>query len=159
MTNQLVAHLFRHEAGRMDTALIINGERFLNQSAVGNALSDYHLEAVIAACHCTAPRYADTNWPRILQYYDLLLARQPESEIIALNRAVALAQVDGPLAGIVAVTNLTGLDKHHRYHAVLGELYHQNHQPDPARYHYQRAIALATSSAEGAFLAKKLSAC
>ena len=58
-----------------DTTLIMNGERFLNQSAVGDAVSDYHLETAIAACHCTAPTYADTNWPRILQYHDLLLAR------------------------------------------------------------------------------------
>ena len=78
-----------------DTTLIMNGERFLNQSAVGDALSDYHLEIAIAACHCTAPTYADTNWPRILQYHDLLLARQPASGIIALNRAVALAQLRG----------------------------------------------------------------
>jgi RNA polymerase sigma factor (sigma-70 family) len=142
-----------------NNALIKNGESFLNQSAVGDTLSDYHLEAAIAACHCLAPSFSETNWPQILHYYDLLLARKPDSAIVALNRAVALAQVEGPLAAIVEVSNLTGLDKHHRYHAILGDLYQQNHQPDAARHHYQRAISLATAAAERALLTKKLGNC
>ena len=144
------------DRSRWDTALIARGEEFLNQSAVGDMLSDYHLEAAIAACHCTAPTYAETDWNRILHYYDLLLARQPTSGIVALNRAVALAQVAGPLQAIAEVSNLTGLDRNPHYHAILGDLYCQNQQPEPARQHLRQALALATAPAERALLTKKL---
>lgn len=139
-------------------ALIRKGRAYLDQSAEGDVLNTYHLEAGIAMLHCTAPSYAATDWPTVLHYYDLLLAHTP-SPVVALHRAVALAQVEGPLVAITEVSNLSGLDSNQHYHAILGDLYIQNGQPEPARHHYQRARQLTPSPAEQDLLTRKLNAC
>ncbi|GAB3639963.1 RNA polymerase sigma factor [Spirosoma arcticum] len=143
------------DRSRWNPDLIQKGHDYLNRSAGGDALSEYHLEAGIARLHCLAPTHAATDWPTVLLYYDLLLA-QKSSAVVALHRAVALAEVDGPLTAIVAVTNLPGLDKNHYYHAILGDLYERNHQPDSARQHYEQAWHLTPSTAEKKLLNRKL---
>ena len=135
--------------------LIRKGHDYLNRSAGGDTLSEYHLEAGIARLHCVAPTYAATDWQTVLLYYDLLLAQKP-SPVVALHRAVALAEVEGTLAAIVTVTNLHGLETNHYYHAILGDLYERNHQPAPAQQHYQRALSLTPSTAEKKLLERKL---
>src|SRR6266404_5642050 len=80
-------------------AMINRGILHLGQSAAGDELSEYHLQAGISACHCTAVDYSPTNWPQILSLYDRLVLID-DSPIVALNRAVALASVDGPEAEI-----------------------------------------------------------
>ncbi len=136
-------------------ALIAQGKRQLTASAAGNELSDYHLEAAIALQHCLAPTYEKTDWPTILRYYDLLLDRKP-GPIVALNRAVALAEVDGPMEALLAVLQIKGLETNQYYHAILGDLYTQLHQTDRARQHYDRALHLTTSGAEKQLLRKKI---
>ncbi|GAB2583013.1 RNA polymerase sigma factor [Spirosoma areae] len=135
--------------------LIQKGHTYLNRSAEGDAPSEYHLEAGIAMLHCIASSYATTDWPTVLLYYDLLLEQKP-SPVVALHRAVAVAHVAGPLQALTEVANLSGLDAMHHYHAVLGDLYEQNHEPDPARRHYRRAIQLTPSAAEKELLERKL---
>ena len=83
-------------------AMIARGMKHLSESAAGDELSAYHLQAGIAACHCAASNYESTDWPQILSLYDRLL-QLDESPVIALNRAVAVANVHGPEAGIEAV--------------------------------------------------------
>lgn len=143
------------DRSRWNQLLIRKGHTYLNRSAEGNTLSEYHLEAGIAMLHSSAPTYADTNWPVVLRYYDLLLDCKP-SPVVALHRAVALAEVAGPLAAIVEVTKLNGLDKNQYYHAILGDLYERNQQPELARQHYQLAIGLTASTAEIELLKQKL---
>lgn len=143
------------DRSRWSRDLIQKGNDYLNQSAEGDAPSDYHLEAGIAWLHCRAPTYAAIDWPTVLLYYDLLLAQNP-SPVVALHRAVALAEIDGPLAAIVAVTNLHGLDKSQYYHAILGDLYERNQQPDSARQCYRQAWQLTPSTAEKKLLEQKL---
>ena len=143
------------DRSRWNTGLIRQGEMFLNRAAVGAVASRYHLEAAIAAHHCTAPTYETTDWAAILTCYDHLSGQYP-SPIVALHRAVAVAQVDGPAQALAEVTNLTGLDHNQYYHAVLGDLYRRNQQPEPARQHYRRAIQLTPSTAERKLLAQTL---
>ncbi len=143
------------ERSRWNADLIRKGGEYLNRSAEGDAPSEYHLEAGIAWLHCIAPTYAATDWPTILLYYDLLLERKP-SPVVALHRAVALAEVEGPLSAIVSVTNLPELDKNHYYHAILGDLYERNRQFAPARQHYEQAWHLTPSKAEKKLLERKL---
>ncbi|MBC7920859.1 MAG: sigma-70 family RNA polymerase sigma factor [Ferruginibacter sp.] len=140
---------------RWNPDLIRKGQHYLNGSAEGNALSEYHLEAGIAMLHCVAPTYAATEWPTVLHYYDLLLARKP-SPVVALHRAVALAEVEGPVSAIRAVSGLRGLDTNHYYYAILGDLYERNNQPDLARQHYRQALHLTPSTPEKKLLARKL---
>ncbi|WP_080057722.1 RNA polymerase sigma factor [Spirosoma aerolatum] len=143
------------DRSRWNQALIRRGHVYLNRSAEGAAPGEYHLEAGIAMLHCIAPTYAATDWPTILLYYDLLLGLKP-SPVVALNRAVALANVEGPQKALTEVANLSGLDSMHHYHAILGDLYEQNGQFEPARIHYQRAIQLTSSMAEKELLRKKM---
>ncbi|MVM32770.1 sigma-70 family RNA polymerase sigma factor [Spirosoma sp. HMF4905] len=143
------------DRSRWNQELIRKGHLYLNRSAEGSTPSEYHLEAGIAMQHCIASSYDTTDWPTVLLYYDLLLARKP-SPVVALHRAVAVANVRGPVTAIDEVVNLSGLDTMHHYHAILGDLYEKNGQPEPARIHYRRAIQLTASMAEKELIERKL---
>ncbi|TAL01054.1 MAG: sigma-70 family RNA polymerase sigma factor, partial [Verrucomicrobia bacterium] len=94
--------LKEQDRARWDQAMIARGMFHFARSAAGETITEYHLQAGIAACHCTARDFASTDWPQILSLYDRLIAMDG-SPIVALNRAVAVAQVHGPKAGIEAV--------------------------------------------------------
>jgi RNA polymerase sigma-70 factor (ECF subfamily) len=142
-------------------ATIARGMFHFARSAAGELATEYHLQAGIAACHCTARDYASTDWPRILSFYDRL-AEVVESPIVALNRAVAVAQVHGPMAGIEAVAgirNRQALEPYYLLHAVLGELELQLNHPEIAASHFRKSLGLIQLKAEATFLSKKLQAC
>ncbi|MVM38028.1 sigma-70 family RNA polymerase sigma factor [Spirosoma sp. HMF3257] len=143
------------DRSRWNQELIRKGHLYLNRSAEGTMTTEYHLEAGIAMQHCIAPSYETTDWATIVLYYDLLLAQKP-SPVVALHRSVAVAHVKGPATAIEEVVNLSGLDSMHHYHAILGDLYEQNGQPEPAGIHYRRAIQLTASVAEKALLERKV---
>jgi RNA polymerase sigma-70 factor (ECF subfamily) len=131
------------------------------QSAAGEEFSAYHLEAGIAACHCAAKDYGATDWRQILSLYDRL-SEFDDSPVVALNRAVALAEVHGPQAGIGAVgaiPNLRLLESYHLLHAVLGEFESRLGHARAAAGHFRKSLELAGSKSEQAFLAKRLQAC
>lgn len=141
--------------------LIELGVRHLGKSSSGNQLSEYHLQAGIAACHSLAPDDPGTDWPRILSFYDHLLARNP-SPVIALNRAVAFSKVHGPEAAIALLETpeiRDRLENYHLLHAVLGELEFKRQNPEAAANHLRRAIDLTENAPERALLAKRLEEC
>lgn len=157
-------HLLRlreQDRTRWDPSLIARGMFQLARSAAGGEVSNYHLQAGIAACHCRAKDYESTDWRQILGLYDRLLALDG-SPVVALNRAVALAEAHGPEAGIEAVRSIKSrqfLEGYYLFHAVLGEFeLRLNHLP-AAKTHFQRALELAEITSEQAFLAKRLRAC
>ena len=146
---------------RWDQPLIARGLFHLAQSAAGGELSEYHLQAGISACHCAARDYASTDWRQILSLYDRLLALAG-SPVVALNRAVVLAEVNGPQAGIEAVEaipNLKSLGSYYLLHAVLGDFELQLNRLPVAAAHFQRALELAGMKSEQMFLVKRLQAC
>jgi RNA polymerase sigma-70 factor (ECF subfamily) len=141
--------------------MIARGLFHLTQSAAGNELTPFHLQAGIAACHCAAKDYASTDWPRILSLYDHLIEFD-DSPVVALNRAVALAEVRGPQAGIEAVNtiqNLQSLESYYLLHAVLGEFESRLNHARAAAGHFRKSLQLAEIKSEQAFLAKRLQAC
>jgi RNA polymerase sigma factor (sigma-70 family) len=146
---------------KWDQPMIARGMLHLAQSAAGGEISEYHLQAGIAACHCAAKNYASTDWRRILSLYDRLMEFDA-SPVIALNRAVALAEARGPQAGIEAVNaipDLRALESYYLFHAVMGDFELQlNHLPIAAA-HFQRALELAEIQPEKTFLEKRLQAC
>ncbi len=146
---------------RWDQPLIARGMFHFAQSATGDEITEYHLQAGIAACHCAAKNYESTDWPQILSLYDRLLERDG-SPVIALNRAVALAEVEGPRAGIAAVDaiqNLHSLESYYLLYAVLGEFESRlNHSPAAAA-HFRKSLQLAEIKSEQVFLSKRLQAC
>jgi RNA polymerase sigma-70 factor (ECF subfamily) len=87
------------DRSKWDPALIQQGNEYMNKAAFGDSISNYHLEAAIAYEHCTARTYEDTNWNRILEYYNYLCTISP-SPITELNRAIAIMQVHGPEAAL-----------------------------------------------------------
>jgi predicted RNA polymerase sigma factor len=142
-------------------SMIGQGLYHLSLSAAGNEASEYHLQAGIAACHCSAEDYDSTDWRRILSLYDRLVELD-DSPVIALNRAVAVANVDGPQAGIEAVTNIRNrarLDSYYLLYAVLGELEAQLNHADVAARHFKKSLKLTETKSEQVFLSKRLKAC
>ena len=118
----------------------------------------YALQAAIVAEHCRAARAADTDWPRILQFYDLLERRQP-SPIVSLNRAVAVAMVEGPRAALVLIDRLAAegdLDEYHLLHSARADLLRRAGLPEEAAKSYARALALVTNDRERIFLERRL---
>jgi len=146
---------------RWDEAMIARGMSHLRESAVGDAISEYHLQAGIAACHATAVDYQSTDWARILSLYDRLMEFD-DSPVIALNRAVAVANVHGPEAGLKAVAAIRDsrkLNSYYLLYAVLGEFEARLNHSELAAAHFRRSFELADTKSERAFLLKRMQAC
>jgi RNA polymerase sigma-70 factor (ECF subfamily) len=144
-----------------DQAMIARGMLHFARSATGNELTEYHLQAGIAAVHCAAKDYESTDWQQILDIYDRLIDID-HSPVVALNRAVAVAQVHGPHAGLKAVDtmrNRSQLDSYYLFYSVLGEFESQRSNFSIAANHFRRALELADLQSERAFLAKRIQEC
>ncbi len=141
-----------------DRDMIARGLRHLDLAASGPEVTSYHAEAGIAACHAGAPSFADTDWPAILSFYDLLLERDP-SPVHALNRAVALGMVDGPEAGLnaaVAIAADPALKRYYLLPATLGTFHERLGRTEEARIYFEQARDLATSAPVRRFIEDKL---
>jgi RNA polymerase sigma-70 factor, ECF subfamily len=130
----------------------------LVEEALRGEPGQFALQAAIAAEHCRAARAQDTDWPKILRLYDRLERVLP-SPIVSLNRAVAVAMVDGPrpaLALIDALTATGDLDEYHLLHAVRADLLRRIGSRLEAAQSYERALALVTNESERRFLKRRL---
>jgi len=146
---------------RWDQPMIARGMFHLARSAAGEEITAYHLEAGIASCHCRAKDYASTDWRQILQLYDRMMEFD-DSPVVALNRAVSIAEVHGPGAGLEAVRdiqNLQSLESYHLLYAVLGEFELRLNHSRAAAAHFRKSMQLAVLKSEQAFLSKRLQAC
>jgi len=156
-----ILRLEAQDRSTWDKAMIGRGIFHLGQSAVGNEISEYHLQAGIAAVHCTAEDYESTDWPRILSLYDDLIELD-NSPVVALNRAVALAQVNGPQAGIEAIESirpLEALESYYLLHAVMAEFETQLNDFQAAARHLRKALQLTDLESEQSLLSKRLQDC
>ena len=117
----------------------------------------FELQAAIAACHASAPTYTDTDWSDIVALYDALLEVEP-TEIVRLNRAVAVGERDGPLAGLTDLDRLTGLERFHLWHACRGELLARLGRADEARSAFDAALACDPPAADRRHLERRLAA-
>jgi RNA polymerase sigma factor (sigma-70 family) len=148
------------ERGRWDVELIRRGVELLERAAEGDRVSEFHLEAAIAAKHCLAPRYEETDWRGIVGLYDLLMGVKP-TPIVALNRAIAVGQLEGPAAGLAALQAIpqAGLEGYPFFAAALGEMHRRAGRGDQAAEHYRTALAQARSPAEAAVFRQRLASC
>jgi len=139
--------------------LIQVGYFYLNHSASGEEISVYHLESAIAAEHCLAKAFADTNWQRLLQLYDLLLQMKP-SPTVELNRAVVLAEmgeIQKAIDSIIAIHDIESLLRdQYIYSAVLGDLYKRLSDQVKAKEFLEKAFHLTTSQAEKNLIQQKI---
>jgi RNA polymerase sigma-70 factor, ECF subfamily len=134
-----------------DRRLIAEGQTLVRACLRRNQPGPYQIQAAINAVHSDAPTAAHTDWGQILALYDQLLAVSP-TPVVALNRAVALAEVKGPQAALAAVDDLDALGEYHLYHATRADLLTRLDRHAEAATAYDRALSLATNATEQAFL-------
>jgi RNA polymerase sigma-70 factor (ECF subfamily) len=147
------------DRAKWDQGLIARAQEFLSESAEGKVISTFHLEAAIAYHHCTARSYADTDWPAILRLYDALL-KMHRSPVYLLNRAIVLAQIDGPQAGLRALEEAgqdPALVHYHLFDAALGELHRRTGDLTRARQYFESARKKTRSPFEREVIERRLS--
>ncbi|MGL6072650.1 MAG: RNA polymerase sigma factor [Fimbriiglobus sp.] len=140
-----------------DAKLLHEAYRWFRQATIGNVVSRYHAEAWIAAEHCRATSFAETDWTSIVKAYDLLIQLDP-SPLHELNRAVAIAQRSGPTAGHEAFQRIAAeplLGRYYLYHAVAGHLAEGVEDWNLAATEFTEAIRLAGSDVARRFLEQR----
>jgi RNA polymerase sigma-70 factor (ECF subfamily) len=141
------------DRGRWDQELIAEGQAIVLACLRRNQPGPYQIQAAINAVHSDAATAAGTDWRQILQLYDQLLAVAP-TPVAALNRAVAVAEIDGPQVALAALDDLD-LDGYHLYHAIRADLLRRLGREADAALAYDAAIARAGNTAERAFLRRR----
>jgi RNA polymerase sigma-70 factor (ECF subfamily) len=135
---------------RWDRALIEEGQAIVRRCLRRNQPGAYQLQAAINAVHADAPKIEETNWSEIVALYDQLLAVAP-TPVVALNRAIAVGEVQGPAASLALVDELD-LDNYHPFHATRADLLRRLGRNSEAASAYERAAAMAPTDAERDFL-------
>lgn len=140
-----------------DPHFIAAGFRHLSLASAGAHLSEFHVQAAIAACHIAATRAEDTDWAQILAHYDTLVEHAP-SPVAYLNRVVAVAKVHGAAAGLDALDAIetAALDDYALLPATRGELLQQIGRHDDAAEAFARARDLARTEPERRFLEARI---
>lgn len=150
--------LENQDRSQWNRAQIQEGKQLLERALLSRRFGPYTIQAAIAAVHSDAPSVAGTDWNQIVGLYDVLLRLEP-SVVVELNRAVALAMRDGPLAGLAAMDALfdrSELREYHRAHAARGELCIRAGLREEGCACYQRALALVKQAPERRYLERRL---
>jgi RNA polymerase sigma-70 factor (ECF subfamily) len=149
--------LAEQDRGAWDAALVAEGHRLVRErlAAAGAAPGRYQILAAINAVHTSARDVRDTDWSQVLALYDQLVRLDP-SPIVALNRAIAVAELDGPAVALAIVDRLEDeLAGYHAYHATRADLLRRLGCSQQSRAAYDRAIELAGNTAETAYLTRR----
>ncbi len=156
-----LSSFFDQDRSLWDKELVAEGLMLLDRSAAGYELTEFHVEAAIASLHATAGSAENTDWGRIVELYDILITLRP-SPIVALNRAIAIAQQQGPQRGLEEIRAIAGSERlaaYPFYSAAIGELELRSGRRDIARQHFRAALALARNPMERRFLDQRVAAC
>ena len=148
--------LDQQDRGAWDAALIAEGHQLVRRRlASGVAPGRYQILAAINAVHTSAPQAHDSDWSQVVALYDQL-ARIDPSPIVALNRAIALAELDGPEVALAIIDPLENeLADYHPFHATRADLLRRLSRSQESREAYDKAIGLAGNTAETAYLARR----
>jgi RNA polymerase sigma-70 factor (ECF subfamily) len=136
-----------------DRALIAEGQALVQHCLRFNQPGPYQIQAAINAVHSSAATAADTDWRQVLALYDRLLALAP-NPVVALNRIVALAEVEGPAVALAALEILE-LPRYYLFHAVRADLLRRLRQHAEAVRAYDEAISLTANEAERRFMRRR----
>ncbi len=149
--------LAAQDRSRWDRAVIAEASELLAEAVhrSGAVAGPYQLQAHLAACHATAPTWADTDWDRIIGLYELLLTLAP-NPAVALNRAIAVAERDGATAALAALEDIDAMSQSHLWHAARADALRQLGQREQARQALVTAIELAPTEPERRLLAGRL---
>jgi RNA polymerase sigma-70 factor (ECF subfamily) len=151
--------LDEQDRGAWDAALIAEGHQLVRErlaaAAGGVAPGRYQILAAINAVHTSASDLAETDWSQVVALYDQLVRVDP-SPIVALNRAIAVAELDGPEVALAAIDRLADvLEGYHAYHATRADLLRRQGYGEESRAAYDKAIELAGNTAETAYLRRR----
>ena len=138
--------------------LVDEGNAYMNKAAFGDEISTYHLEAAIAFEHCIAESFEQTNWKKILEYYEWLCRISP-SPVTELNKAIVVMQVDGADAALQVLNKINDrkkLESWYLYYGLLGEIYSRLNDKQLAKINFETAINLTQSEAEKKMLKNKI---
>jgi RNA polymerase sigma-70 factor (ECF subfamily) len=150
-----IVRLADQDRARWDRGLIAEGQAIVLECVKRHEPGTYQIQAAINAVHSDAADVASTDWRQIVLLYDQLLALSP-SAIVALNRAVAVAELEGPLIGLAIVDDLArGLDGYYLFHAVRADLLRRLGRDAEASLAYEAAVARTDNLAERAFLRRQ----
>ncbi len=152
-----LVRLADQDRSRWNRAQIDEGQALVRRCLRIGRPGPYQLQAAINAVHSDAPSAAQTDWRQILALYDQLLALAP-TPVTALNRAVAVAEVEGPEVALAELDGLDGLDRYYLYHAIRADLLRRTGRREEAERAYRAAIDRAENRAEREFLERSLSA-
>ena len=141
------------DRGGWDRALVAEGHALVRECLARNRPGHYQLLAAVNAVHTDAPTAADTDWSQIARLYDQLYAVSP-TPVVALNRAVAVAELDGPAVALAEVDRLA-LDGYHAWHATRADLLRRLGRSADARAAYDAAIDATANPAERAYLTRR----
>lgn len=153
--------VFDQDRSLWDQKLISEGLQLLELSSEGAELTEYHVEAAIAAMHTTTPTMHSTNWQEIVSLYDTLMTIRP-TPIVALNRAIAVGQRDGAYRGLrelCIIPDSSRLAKYPFYHAAFAEFELQNGRAEDAIGHFEVALKCARNSLERQFFEDRILNC
>ncbi len=151
--------LSAQDRSKWDHELIDSGQDYLNKASFGSTLTTYHLEAAIAYQHCCAEYYENTDWNKILEYYNVLL-NIADDPIVFLNKCLVILELQGPKEALLALEGIKKnklLEKYYLYHATLGEIHLRLSNYSLSLAHYDKAIRLTQSKSEKRFLKDKIS--
>ncbi|RBM19574.1 RNA polymerase subunit sigma-24 [Prauserella sp. PE36] len=146
--------LAEQDRSRWDRALVAEGQALVRQCLRRNRPGPYQIQAAINAVHSDAPSAAATDWRQIMRLYDKLLAIVP-TPVVALNRAVAVAEVEGPGAALALVDDLK-LHRYHLFHAIRADLLRRLGRTGEAARAYETALDRTANEAERALLRRRL---
>ncbi|MEV1067141.1 RNA polymerase sigma factor [Streptomyces sp. NPDC050263] len=142
------------DRGRWDRDLVAEGQALVRRCLRRNRPGPYQIQAAVQAVHSDAPTPAETDWRQILSLYDQLMALAP-SPVVALNRAVAVAETEGP-GRALALVDALDLGGYHVWHAVRADLLRRLDRAAEAAVAYEAAVALSENPAERAFLERRV---
>jgi RNA polymerase sigma-70 factor, ECF subfamily len=145
-----LVRLADQDRNRWDRGLIAEGQAIVRQCLRRNRPGPYQIQAAINAVHSDAATAAATDWPQIVQLYDQLLALAP-SPVVALHRAVAVAEVDGPEAALALVEGID-LDRYYLWHAIRADLLRRLNRTAEAAAEYEAAIVRTENVTEREYL-------
>ena len=157
-SNGNLSSLMDQDRSRWNAKLTAEGLRLLDESATGQEASPYHLEAAIAAVHAKARTAEETQWSEIVELYDLLLRLNP-SPVIALNRAIAVGQSEGPARGLEELRKIGDRERlafYPFYPAALAEFELRNGNVTKAREQFAIALTLARNPLERRFFERRV---
>ncbi|MEO8112313.1 MAG: sigma-70 family RNA polymerase sigma factor [Ginsengibacter sp.] len=143
---------------KWDQRLIEEGNEYMNKAAFGNVVSTYHIEAAIAYEHCSAKAFKDTNWKRILEYYEWLCKISP-SPINELNKTIAVMELYGAevaLEQLQTIKDKKKLESFYLYYSVFGEIYSRLNNLPAAKKYFETAIELTHADKERKMLKNKI---